>query len=109
MIVRRRLRTILAGIGLHLMAAGAIVYFGFHAYNGDRGLIAKEAHRAQMAELAAELAALRKEREDWALRVSLMRPDALDPDIIDERARDVLNMVHPKDVTWFVDRPPGSR
>jgi cell division protein FtsB len=107
MIVRRRLRTILAGIGLHVIAAGAIVYFGFHAYSGDRGLIAKEVYRTQMAELTAELETLTRERQDWALRVSLMRPDALDPDIVDERARDVLNMVHPKDVTWFVDRQPA--
>jgi cell division protein FtsB len=105
MIVRRRLKTLVTAVALHALAAGAIAYFGFHAWNGDRGLIAKETYRVQMAELSAELAALKKERADWSHRLSLIRLDNLDPDLIDERARDTLNVVHQKDIVWFVDKP----
>jgi cell division protein FtsB len=37
--------------------------------------------------------------------VSLLKSESLDPDMLDERARAVLNYVHPKDVTVPLKRP----
>ena len=37
-----------------------------------------------------------------------MRGNGLDPDLLDERARDVLNLAHPDDLVIFEERkPPG--
>ena len=84
------------------MAAAVIGYFGFHAFTGNRGLNAKHDIDQQMAELTAELGRLKAEREQWARRVALLRSDRIDPDMLDERARVLLNYAHPNDVTMML-------
>jgi cell division protein FtsB len=75
-----------------------IGYFGVHAYTGDRGLKARKNLDQQIAELTAELAATTAEREKWQRRVALLKPERLDPDLLDERARELLNYVHRRDL-----------
>ena len=92
--VRRRLRHAV----VPFLAAGAAVYFGYHVVEGERGLIAwlqvsQEIERAE-AEAAlrgAELARLQQ-------RVGLLRPEALDADMLDERSRVVLGLAHPDEI-----------
>lgn len=98
MVSRRRLKSALTLIGLYSLAGLMIGYFWFHAYSGNRGLRAKEAIDAQMAELTAELGRLKAERRQWEQRVSLLRADRIDPDMLDERARALLHYVHPNDL-----------
>lgn len=98
MIVRKRLRSILAALGLYAGAALLIGYFGVNAYTGARGLRANQGLAQQMSTLNAELAALKVERQRWEHRVSLMRSDAIDPDLLDERARAILDYVDPHDL-----------
>ena len=38
------------------------------------------------------------ERKVWEHRVSLLHADRLDPDLLDERARAMLNYAHPRDL-----------
>ena len=45
-----------------------------------------------------ELERVTAERKQWEHRVSLLRADKLDPDLLDERARAMLNYVHPRDL-----------
>jgi cell division protein FtsB len=98
MVSRPRLRSFLTALCLHLTAAIVIGYFGVHAYTGDRGLKARKDLDQQIAELTAELAATTAEREKWQRRVALLKPERLDPDILDERARELLNYVHRRDL-----------
>jgi cell division protein FtsB len=98
MVTRRRLRTALTAIGLYIGAALLIGYFGINAYTGAHGLKAKQDLSQQMDELSKELAKLKLERASWAHRVSLLRADRLDPDMLDERARAMLDYVHPNDL-----------
>lgn len=105
MVSRKRLRTFLTALGLYTMAALMIGYFGFHAFTGNRGLKAKHDIDQQMAQLTAELDRLKAERAQWRRRVSLLRSDRIDPDMLDERARTLLNYVHPNDVTMILKRP----
>ena len=42
MVTRKRLRAVLNTLALYALAALLIGYFGVNAYNGDRGLKAKE-------------------------------------------------------------------
>jgi len=98
MIVRKRLRSILAALGLYAGAALMIGYFGVNAYTGARGLKANQDLAQQMSALTAEVAALKLERQRWEHRVSLLRSDAIDPDLLDERARAVLDYVDPHDL-----------
>lgn len=82
-------------------------YFAYHAVEGDYGLFALGKLEDRVASLEAELAEARSDREQMERHVSLMRPESLDRDMIDERAREALNMADAKDLVIFLD--PASR
>jgi cell division protein FtsB len=105
MVTRRRIRTILNALALYTIAALLIGYFGVNAYTGNRGLRAKQDLDQQIAELSNELAGLRAERVNWERRVSLLQPESIDPDMLDERARALLNYVDPRELTLQLRQP----
>jgi cell division protein FtsB len=98
MVTRKRLRAALTAISLYICAALLIGYFGINAYTGAHGLKAKQDLAQQMDELTKELASLKLERATWQHRVSLLRADRIDPDMLDERARAMLDYAHPNDL-----------
>jgi len=104
MVTRKRLRSILTALGLYLGAMLFIGYFGVNAYTGDHGLKAKQDLDAEIAELSAELAELKQARAQWERRLTLLRAQSLDPDMLDERARILLGYVHPHDMVMPVTR-----
>jgi cell division protein FtsB len=97
--VTRKWRPILTALGLYVIAALLIGYFGVNAYTGAHGLKAKKDLDQQIAELSDELGRLKVERGRWERRVVLLKSDSLDPDMLDERARVLLQYVHPHDLT----------
>jgi len=102
MVTRRRLRSFLNALALYVMVALLIGYFGVNAYTGNRGLKAQQSLESQMADLSRELAGLKAERARWERRVKLLKSDQIDPDMLDERARALLDYVHPNDVTLLL-------
>lgn len=82
-------------------------YFAYHAVEGDYGLFALGKLQDRSAALESELASLRAERDEMEEHVALMRPASLDRDMIDERAREALNMADAKDIVIFLD--PADR
>jgi len=98
MVTRKRLRSILNALALYALAALLIGYFGVNAYNGDRGLKAKEDIDRQTATLTAELDRLKAEQAQWERRIALLKSDDLDPDMLDEQARFQLDYVNPHDL-----------
>jgi len=102
MVTRTRLRAVMTALGLYTVAALIIGYFGLSAYTGAHGLKAKQDLVQQQANLTRELERVRAERKQWEHRVSLLRADRLDPDLLDERARAMLNYVHPRDLTLYL-------
>jgi cell division protein FtsB len=104
MVVRTRRQRILQAMGLYAAAAALIAYFGFHAYHGEHGIHAKQQFLEQIVELNGQLTALRKEKAEVARRVSLLRAEAIDPDMLDERAREILNFVDPRDLVQILRR-----
>jgi cell division protein FtsB len=104
MIIRPRIRSFLAALSLYVLAAAFIGYFGVNAYTGNHGIRAKQTLDQRIADLTRELDATRAERERWEHRVSLLRPDRIDPDMLDERARQLLDFADPRDVTTLIKR-----
>ncbi len=88
-----------------LLLVAAAAYFGYHFFAGERGLNAwwSVNHRLELAK--AEHESLRLEREKLEMRVSLMREDTLDRDLLDERLRRMLNLVQPDDVVILYAQP----
>jgi len=105
MVTRRRFRAVLNAFALYAIAAAVIGYFGVNAYSGNRGLRAKQDLDQQIAQLTEELAALKAERGDWERRVALLKPESIDPDMLDERARSLLNYADPRDLTLRLKQP----
>ena len=52
--------------------------------------------------------ALQAEIDDYRHRATLMDPRRLDPDIVTERARSLLNMANTDDIIVMVDRATGK-
>ena len=100
MVTRRRLRTFLNVLALYSVAALVIGYFWVNAHTGSRGLRAKQDLDQQIVQLTADLAALKSERSRWERRVTLLKSDSLDPDMLDERARALLDYIDPREVTF---------
>ena len=97
---RRRVRHTLGPT----LSAALVFYFAYHAVEGERGLVAwwHLRHQIEAARLQAAQTAI--ERRVWERRVSLMRPGSLDRDMIDERARLMLDLAGPDEVVIFDPR-----
>jgi cell division protein FtsB len=98
MVSRSRLKSVLTGLALYAMAAAMVVYFGVNAYTGKYGLNARQELDQEIIALTSELARLKQERADGEQRVSLLRSDRVDPDLLDERARYQLDYANPRDL-----------
>ena len=108
MVTRKRLRSILTALGLYVLAALLIGYFGANAFSGNRGLKAKQDIDQQIAVLSAELSRLQADRAQWERRIVLLKSRGLDPDMLDERARALLDYTHPNDLTLMLEKPRHS-
>lgn len=100
MVSRKRLKSVTAALILYALAALMIGYFGVNAFTGNRGLTARQALDQQTEELTAEVVRLKAERAQWQRRVALLRSDRIDPDMLDERARALLDYADPKDLIF---------
>ncbi|QFT32055.1 septum formation initiator family protein [Roseibium porphyridii] len=103
---RQRKQSFIRRLITPAIAIAALGYFGFHAMSGELGVVGRAMIERQVSELEAELAELSAERQELVARVSLLRPESLDPDMLDERARLNLNLVHE---TELVVLRPGHR
>ncbi|MFZ0066576.1 MAG: septum formation initiator family protein [Pseudolabrys sp.] len=102
MVTHRHRRTILTVLGLYLFAALFIGYFGVNAFTGNHGLRAQQDLEQQLAAMKDELGQLKAERGLWERRVSLLRADRIDPDMLDERARALIGYVDARDLTLLL-------
>jgi len=108
MVTRTRIRSLLKTLALYIGAGLFIGYFAHNAYVGNHGLRAKEDLMLQQIELSEEVARAKIERLEWERRVNLLRSNSLDPDMLDERARAMLDYVHPRDLV-LSKLPRGRR
>jgi cell division protein FtsB len=99
----RRRAKVLVGPLLGVALTG---YFLYHVFEGERGLkawvrLSQELHRAQ-----GDLATVATERARLAHRVSQMQPDHIDPDLLDQQARKILDVAAPDEIVIMA--PPEA-
>src|SRR5947209_18405687 len=99
MVIRRRFRAALNALALYAIAALLIGYFGVNAYTGNHGLRARQDIDKEIVQLKNELDVLRSERRNWERRVSLLKPENIAAEMLDERARALLNYFDPRQLT----------
>ncbi len=86
--IRRRARHVVGPF----LGLTAVVYFAYHTVQGDRGLLAWWHLNQDIKQAEESLAQLEEARDNLDHRARLLRPDHLDPDMLEERARLMLNM-----------------
>ena len=74
-----------------------LIYFVFHSFYGNRGIIAYFTLSQKLQKSYSELEGLRAERVELEHKVKLLRPESLDQDMLDQEARRVLGIASPKE------------
>jgi cell division protein FtsB len=97
--IRRKFDLVVMIVCLSLLG-----YFAWHAFHGPRGFAYQARLEARAHDLSGQLDAIRKERDRLEKRVSLMRPDSIDPDMLDELARANLGYGKPGDLVIMTTR-----
>jgi cell division protein FtsB len=98
MIVLREMRRrakVLIGPVLGLALTG---YFAYHLVEGDRGFRAWMRITQELRQAKSNLADVAAERATLDRRVANMRPDHLDPDLLDTQVRRNLDVAAPDEI-----------
>jgi cell division protein FtsB len=102
------LRLVLARLSTFIptvVLAALIVYFGFNALTGDRGILTTRQRQATLTEDLAQLQSLRAQHAELALHARLLSDASISNDLVEERAHEVLGFADPKD---YVIRTPET-
>ena len=97
--LRRRARQ----IAPQVIAACLVGYFAFHAVQGERGVLAYLRLETELEKAEAVQSELSAQRIEMERRVSLLRPDSLDPDMLEERAREVLSFARDDELVILLE------
>ena len=101
----RSLTSLLRRAILPTLILGIGYYLGYNLVQGDRGLLAWTRINEDLETSRTELQQLQSERLALQHKVSLLRPDNLDPDMLDERSREVLGLADENELVIFLDDP----
>ena len=97
--IRKRLKQSVAPTVCIALAA----YFAYHAFQGDRGVLAMNRLNKEIELAKLELAKSEQKRNRLENKVSLVRPDGIDPDLLEELVRRQLGMIHPDDLVIYYE------
>jgi cell division protein FtsB len=108
--VRREFQRRLKSLAAQLLGACVAGYFIYHAVQGDRGILAWLRVNQQLEAAQQELVQSTADRAALEQRVALLSNSSLDLDMLEERARIMLNFSDPNDVVIFLpsNKPTGS-
>jgi cell division protein FtsB len=95
-------------LALTVALVGFQGYLGFSAIGGQFGIESRTEILLDIDQLKARSSALQAEIDAYRHRATLLDSRRLDPDIVTERARALLNMAHADDVIIMVDPQSGE-
>ena len=84
-----------------ILCIGLIFYIAYHAVQGDRGLIAYWQLTKQVERAVIVNEELKERRSKLQNQVSLLSPQSLDRDMLDERARFLLGYSKPNEFIFY--------
>jgi cell division protein FtsB len=91
-------------VALSVGLGAAILYLGAHAVTGRQGLVAYVDLQAQERVLEQRVASLEEERSQLEARAARLRPETLDLDYLDERARITLAAGDSEELVFTLDQ-----
>ena len=80
-----------------------IAFFGFHSLTGERGFLMRENLDREIAAAQELLELLKKENSELEFKISLMRSDIVDQDLLEEMARSELGLFSDNDILILSD------
>lgn len=84
-------------------------YFAYHVVEGDRGIRAYNRLNQEIAAAKAERAQALARKEAWQRRVSMLRRGSVNEDMLDERARVMLNYARKDEIVILYRKPLTKR
>jgi cell division protein FtsB len=108
MSTRLKKRAVWRPLGLSLALLGFQAYLGYSAISGQFGIENRSQIIHDIDVLKNDSSALQAEIDVYRHRATLMDTRRLDPDIVTERARAMLNMAHTDDILVMVDPATGE-
>lgn len=92
---------------LPLFSSILFIYFFYHLLSGDHGWFSWRSLETELEESRKILFVLEEEEQKLQNKVKLMRSENLDRDLLDEKAREMLNVAEDQD-TVIIDETIGS-
>lgn len=99
--------SVLRALAITGVLLGFQAYLGYSALKGQFGTESNARMLGEIEELEARSATIQAEIDAYRHRVQLFEPASLDPDILTERARALLNMAQADDVVVMLDPKTG--
>src|SRR6218665_4178796 len=72
-----------------------LVYFLYHTMYGEKGYLTMQRLQGEVAKAGQNLQQVQDQRQTLEHRVQGLRPDSLDPDLLEEEARRQLGFTKP--------------
>ena len=91
------------GVAVSIVLGASILYLAGSAVGGQQGLLAYVDLQEQERDLTARLHTLEAEQAGLEARAARMRPETLDLDYLDERARITLAAGNPDEIVVALD------
>ncbi|MCR9235568.1 MAG: septum formation initiator family protein [Alphaproteobacteria bacterium] len=104
MSTRYKKQSLYGRLFLPVLTVLVLTYFTFHAVNGRYGYRALQTEQVRIAELLEQRAKLLDERKAMRDRANLLKLAAIDADLLDERARQLLGYVRSDELLIYFNR-----
>ncbi len=101
--LRRRARFVVGPV----LGICAVSYFAYHAIHGDRGILALRQYTQKVEEARDKNSILLAHKSILENRVRGLNPNHLDPDLLEEQARVMINYGYPDETVILLDVNPG--
>ncbi len=100
------LKRLLRQVAMPVLGIALLIYAAYHAIEGERGLFAWIALNQRLKEAHALADAVTAQKHELENRVYRLSSASLDPDLLDERVRAMLDYARPDEVVIML--PPDA-
>ena len=94
----RAIRNRLRALAPPVVFLAITYYFGWNAVHGKSGLEAQAVQQVQLKQAVARHEQVAAQRAAWQTKIADLSGQSIQPDMLDEQARQVLNLANPQDM-----------